>query len=643
MFKKVSDFLNGIPMTIVSGVFLLASLALLITKNFVELNISPFLDFAWVTIVISGFPLVYLAVSRLLFKRWVSSALLITVAMIASICVGEVFAAGEVAFIMALGSILEDKTVERAKKGLNSLIKLSPQTGRIICEENGKTVEKVVNIDEIESGMKLRVLAGETIPVDGKIIVGNTSIDQSIMTGESLPVDKSVGDEVFCGTMNLYGSVDIVATKVKENSSLQKMIKLLKEAENKKAPMQRIADKWATWLVPVAILIAFVTSIVTYFVIGNENNAALIRGVTILVVFCPCALVLSTPTSVMAGIGQATKYGVLIKSGEALENMGKVNCIAFDKTGTLTFGKLTVSNIISFGALSENELLRITASVESRSEHPLGKAIVEYAKQNNADLAEISDFEMVAGKGVCGTIYNKKYICGNKKFLQENGIELTNEHNETLENLRSEGKAVILVADEYGLIGAIGLSDTLRPTAKETVRKLKALGYEIVLLTGDHKTTAEYFAQQVGITNIKSELLPEDKVNAITELQKSGYNVCMIGDGVNDAPALKTANVGAAMSGIGSDITTEAASIALMSDDIEKLPYLCILAKATINTIKFNISLSMTINFIAILLSSFGLLTPITGAIVHNVGSVLVVLNAALMYARKFIKKAQKI
>ena len=313
MFKKVSDFLNGIPMTIVSGIFLAASLALLITKNFVELNISPFLNFAWVTIVISGFPLLYLAISRLIKQRWVSSALLITVAMIASICLGEVFAAGEVAFIMALGSILEDKTVERAKKGLNNLIKLSPQTGRILVEENGKTVEKTVGVEEIEVGMKLRVLAGETIPVDGSITVGNTSIDQSIMTGESLPVDKSVGDDVFCGTMNLYGSVDMVATGVGENSSLQKMIKLLKNAKNKKAPMQRIADKWATWLVPVAILIAVVTGIVTYFVIGNENNAALIRGVTILVVFCPCALALATPTSVMAGIGQATKYGVLIK------------------------------------------------------------------------------------------------------------------------------------------------------------------------------------------------------------------------------------------------------------------------------------------------------------------------------------------
>lgn len=358
---------------------------------------------------------------------------------------------------------------------------------------------------------------------------------------------------------------------------------------------------------------AVVTSIVTYFIWGNENNVALIRGVTVLVVFCPCALALATPTSVMAGIGHATKYGVLIKSGEALENMGKTNCIAFDKTGTLTFGKLTVSNIIPFGSVSENKLLCVAASVEARSEHPLGKAIVEYAKEQNAEYAEASGFEMLAGKGVCGTYRNVKYLCGSRKYLGENGIALNDEQNAVLETLRLEGKAVILISDEKNVIGAIGLSDTLRPTAKETVCKLKALGYEIVLLTGDHKTTAEYFAEQVGITNIKAELLPEDKVKAVEELERQGYKVCMIGDGVNDAPALKTANVGVAMSGIGSDITVEASSIALMSDDIEKLPYLCILAKSTINTIKFNISMVNGDKFCRHRSVVFGLAEPYYG------------------------------
>lgn len=640
MLKKIADCFSKGRMTIVAGVFLLMSLVLLIAKNFVELNISSYLDPAWITVVISGYPLIYLALYRLFRQRWVSSALLITIAMVAALAIGQVFAAGEVAFIMAIGEILENKTTERAKKGINKLVNMTPQTGRVIYEENGITVEKVIPAEEIESGMKLRVLAGETIPVDGKILSGTTSVDQSIMTGESLPVDKYEGDEVFCGTMNCYGSVDIEATKVGKDSSLQKMIRLLKDAENKKAPVQRLADKWSVWLVPIALLIAIVTTLVTYFAFDYTFYDALVRGVTILVVFCPCSLVLATPTAVMAGIGQATKYGVLIKSGEAIEAMGKANCIAFDKTGTLTFGKLSVSNVISFGSLSENELLMVTAAIESRSEHPLGKAIVACAQEKNLIFAEAENFSMIAGKGVGGSVNGKQYFCGNRKYLEENGISFTEEQNDALDALRSEGKAIILIANEKQTIGAIGLSDTLRPSAKETVRKLKKLGYEAVLLTGDHGATAEYFAKQVGITDMKAELLPEDKVKAITELQKQGFNVCMIGDGVNDAPALKTANVGVAMSSVGSDIATEAAGIALIGDDIEKLPYLCVMARGTFRTIKFSIALSMTINFAAILLSAFGLLVPVTAAIVHNAGSVFVVLIAALLYDRKFMKKA---
>ena len=641
MLKKIADYLSKGRMTIVSGVFLALSLALLIVKNFVELNISPYLDPAWVTVVISGYPLAYLALSRLFKQRWISSALLITIAMVAALAIGQVFAAGEVAFIMAIGEILEDKTTERAKKGINKLINMTPQTGRVIYEENGATIEKVIPAEEIKTGMKLRVLAGETIPVDGKILSGTTSVDQSIMTGESLPVDKSEDDEVFCGTMNCYGSVDIEAAKVGEDSSLQKMIRLLKDAENKKAPVQRIADKWSVWLVPIALLIAVVTTLVTYFTLDHMFYDALVRGVTILVVFCPCSLVLATPTAVMAGIGQATKYGVLIKSGEAIEAMGKANCVAFDKTGTLTFGKLSVSNVISFSSLSENELLAVMAAVESRSEHPLGKAIVAYAQEQNLALAEVEKFAMIAGKGVSGFVDRKQYFCGSRKYLEENGVSFTEQQNGALDALRLEGKAVILIADEKQAIGAVALSDTLRPSAKETVRKLKKLGYEVVLLTGDHRATAEYFAKQVGITNVKAELLPEDKVKAITELQEQGYNVCMIGDGVNDAPALKMANVGVAMSSVGSDIATEAAGIALIGDDIEKLPYLCVMARGTFRTIKFSIALSMTINFVAILLSAFGLLVPITAAIVHNAGSVFVVFIAALLYDRKFMKKTE--
>lgn len=560
-------------------------------------------------------------------EKTISSELLVSTAIVASVAIGEIFAAGEIAFIMAIGEILEDITVNRAKKGISQLIKLSPQQGRKIIKENEKTTEKIVPIEEIYKDDILRVLPGEMIPVDGKIIFGNSSVDQSIMTGESLPIDKTIGDEVFCGTVNCDGSIDIIATKIGEDSSLQKLIRMVKEAEENKAPMQRIVDKWAGWLVPAALIIA----IAAYFITSD-----IIRAVTVLVVFCPCALALATPTSIMAAVGQAAKNGVLIKSGEALEKMGKVNCIAFDKTGTLTFGKLKISDIITTSSATENELLKLACSSEKRSEHPLGKAIVEHGKKQNVEFLEMEDFKMIPGKGIVAKIENNEIYCGNSRFLQEQGIILDENIESILENLRKQGKVSILVGKNRECIGIIALSDTIRPTAKEMVIKLKNMGTRVVLLTGDHKQTADYFAEEVGIENVYSELLPAEKVTYIKKLEEDGNKVCMIGDGVNDAPALKTADVGVSMASMGTDIAVEASDIALMGDNIEKIPYLKKLSTATIKTIKFNITASMVINLAAIILSVMGLLNPITGALVHNVGSVLVVLNAALLYDRKF-------
>lgn len=632
MLKKSSDFFAGIKMTIVSGVFLLASLIIMITGF--DFQIDP----AWITVIISGYPLLYLAITRLIYEKWISSALLISIAMIASISIGELFAAGEVAFIMAIGAILEDMTVARAKKGLSKLIALAPEEGRKLIKNGNSIDEEIISASKIKVGDMLRVLPGEKIPVDGTIVLGITSIDQSIMTGESLPIDKTIGDEVFCGTLNCFGSIDMMATKVGEDSSLQKLINMVKEAENKKAPMQRIVDKWAVWLVPIALIIAIVAFIVNWM-LGIEIMVALNRAVTVLVVFCPCALALATPTSIMAAIGQATKHGVIIKSGEALEKMGKVNTIAFDKTGTLTYGKLEVSDILSFDLnINEMDLLKLAASAESRSEHPLGKAIVAHAKAKGQTLTEADDFQMKSGKGIYASIKSDNFYCGNEKYLNENNILISEEVKEQLESLRNQGKASILVAKNSKCIGVIALSDTLRPEAKTMVKKLSDMDTATILLTGDNAKTAEYFASKIGITIVRSDLLPEDKAKNISDLQKAGKNVCMIGDGVNDAPALKTANVGVAMGSMGSDIAIEAADIALMSDDISKIPYLKRLSKSTLNTIKGNITASMFINVVAVTMSILGLLNPITGALVHNVGSVLVVLNAALLYDRKFDK-----
>ena len=619
--EKAEEFLSSIPMTIIGGIFLGISLVCMLMG--IELPVNP----AWVPIIISGIPILYGALTALFCEKTISSELLVSTAIVASVAIGEIFAAGEIAFIMAIGEILEDITVNRAKKGISQLIKLSPQQGRKIIKENEKTTEKIVPIEEIYKDDILRVLPGEMIPVDGKIIFGNSSVDQSIMTGESLPIDKTIGDEVFCGTVNCDGSIDIIATKIGEDSSLQKLIRMVKEAEENKAPMQRIVDKWAGWLVPAALIIA----VAAYFITSD-----IIRAVTVLVVFCPCALALATPTSIMAAVGQAAKNGVLIKSGEALEKMGKVNCIAFDKTGTLTFGKLKISDIITTSSATENELLKLACSSEKRSEHPLGKAIVEHGKKQNVEFLEMEDFKMIPGKGIAAKIENNEIYCGNSRFLQEQGIILDENIESILENLRKQGKVSILVGKNRECIGIIALSDTIRPTAKEIVVKLKNMGTRVVLLTGDHKQTADYFAEEVGIENVYSELLPAEKVTYIKKLEEDGNKVCMIGDGVNDAPALKSADVGVSMASMGTDIAVEASDIALMGDNIEKIPYLKKLSTATIKTIKFNITASMVINLAAIILSVMGLLNPITGALVHNVGSVLVVLNAALLYDRKF-------
>lgn len=617
--EKTVELLSGLKMTVAGGIFLAASLVCMLAK--VELPINP----AWITVAICGIPIVFKAFKQIIFRRKISSPLLISIAMFAAVYIGEVFAAGEVAFIMAIGGILEDMTVERAKRGIKNLVSLAPARGRIVTEGG----EKEVVLEDIKAGDILRVLPGESIPVDGEIISGQTSVDQSVMTGESLPVDKGIGDKVYCGTINRFGSIDIKALKVGKDSSFGKLVEIVREAEQNKSPTERIVDKWASWLVPSALVIA----VATYLFTGDIT-----RAVTVLVVFCPCALVLATPTSVMAAIGQAAKYGVIVKSGAALEKMGKVNCAAFDKTGTLTLGKPSVSDIIVLDkSFSESDLLFYAASAESRSEHPLGKAVVSRAAEEGIGLSAPDDFTMVPGRGICAVVGGRKVLCGNAEFMDENSVEI--EESTGIGGLRNAGKAVILVAIGGRFAGAMGLSDVLKENASSIVSELEEMGTESILLTGDNPQAAEFIASKIGIKRVFAGLLPLGKVEKIKELRSAGKKVCMVGDGVNDAPALKIADIGVAMGAMGSDIAVDAAEIALMGDDISKIPYLKRLSMATVSLIKFNISLSMAINIIAITLSVMALLNPVTGALVHNAGSVLVVLNAGLLYDRDYIKK----
>ena len=574
-------------------------------------------NLSWVAIILCGLPIIKEAATCLYEEFDIKADVLVSLALIASVIIGEIFAAGEISVIMTIGALLEDLTVQKAKSGIENLVKLTPKQARIIRDNK----EIMINADDIEIGDIVRVIAGETIPVDGVIIKGQGSIDESIMNGESLPVDKYVGDDVLSGTINQYSTFDIKATKTSQDSSLKRMIKLVKEADSKKAPIVSLTDRWATWIV----VIALVSSIGTYLVTHQ-----ILRSVTILVVFCPCALVLATPTAIMAGIGNASKYGILIKGGDVVERLSKIKNIAFDKTGTLTYGKLSVVEYKSFCPEYDDEtFLKILASVEAYSEHPLGKAITSYYKENNEELLDIQNFTVNPGKGITANLGEKSILVGNLKLIKDVDINLNKDIINISEEFTKKGCTVIYLSIDNKLIGYVALSDILREEAKEVISYIKSQKINPVMLTGDNKNSAQNIANIVGIDDIHPSLLPEDKMNIIKNLEDSKSPTCMIGDGVNDALALKYSSVGISMGAIGSDIAIEASDIALASDDIKNIPYLLYLSKKTMKTIKLNVTFSLALNFLAIILAMTGILNPVVGALVHNLGSVFVILNSA--------------
>lgn len=574
-------------------------------------------NLSWVAIILCGLPIIKEAATCLYEEFDIKADVLVSLALIASVIIGEIFAAGEISVIMTIGALLEDLTVQKAKSGIENLVKLTPKQARIIRDNK----EIMINADDIEIGDIVRVIVGETIPVDGVIIKGQGSIDESIMNGESLPVDKYVGDDVLSGTINQYSTFDIKATKTSQDSSLKRMIKLVKEADSKKAPIVSLTDRWATWIV----VIALVSSIGTYLVTHQ-----ILRSVTILVVFCPCALVLATPTAIMASIGNASKYGMLIKGGDVVERLSKIKNIAFDKTGTLTYGKLSVVEYKSFNPEYDDEaLLKILASVEAYSEHPLGKAIISYYKENNEELLDIQNFTVNPGKGITANLGEKSILVGNLKLIKDVDINLNKDIINISEEFTKKGCTVIYLSIDNKLIGYVALSDILREEAKEVISYIKSQKINPVMLTGDNKNSAQNIASIVGIDDINPSLLPEDKMNIIKNLEDSKSPTCMIGDGVNDALALKYSSVGISMGAIGSDIAIEASDIALASDDIKNIPYLLYLSKKTMKTIKLNVIFSLALNFLAIILAMTGILNPVVGALVHNLGSVFVILNSA--------------
>lgn len=597
-------------------VFLIVSGLALIVSIF---DLVPLLfDAAWIAIVLCGIPIILEAIIGLATAFDIKADVLVSIALIASVTIHEDFAAGEVAFIMQLGALLEDLTVAKARAGIEKLVHLTPRTARRL--RDGR--EESIPAEQVQVGDILRVLPGETIPVDGIITAGQTSINQAVMTGESLPVDKSAGDEVSSGTVNQFGSFDMRATRVGEDSSIQRMIRLVQSADAGKAKIVSLADRWATWIVVIALSAAVLTGLLT---------GQIIRAVTILVVFCPCALVLATPTAIMAAIGNATGHGFLVREGDALERLALVKQVAFDKTGTLTYGTPQVVEVYPMDDWNEQTLYALAASAELRSEHPLGRAVVDgYTQTGQGPVTQPDRFDMLPGRGVCAQVDGHTVLAGNLDLLCEHDIQTDCLEALSQPRLREGCTIIYLAADDHAA-GWIALSDTVRETAAQTIAALQSAQVTPVLLTGDHENAAHHIADTLGITEVHAGCKPEDKLAYIDYAQRANQPVCMIGDGINDAPALKKAMVGIAMGGIGSDIAVDAADIALVNDDIAALPHLLGLARRMMRTIRCNLTFSMTLNFVAIILAITGVLNPIVGALVHNAGSVLVIINSAFL------------
>lgn len=566
---------------------------------------------AGIAIVLCGIPIFKESIEGLR-EFDIKADLLVTIAIIASVLIGEVFAAGEIATIMAIGGFLEEYTTRKTHERIEKLIDMTPQFATRIKND----MEEKIPVENIEKGDLLKVLPGENIPTDGIIKYGKTSINESTLTGEPLPVDKKENDEVYSGTINLYGSFTMQTTKNIEDSSLQRLIRLIESSKPENAKLVRTADKWAT----IIVVIAFISAILTYLF-----TFEIIKSVTILVVFCPCSLVLATPTAIMAAIGNLGKHGILVKNGSSIEELSDIDEIVFDKTGTLTYGNPKVVKVISDNA---KEMMYLLASLESKSEHPLAKSIMKH--YNSTRIADVEDFKMEVGKGVSGIINGSEVIAGNKKQLKEMNIPL--KYNCKIKDFETE----IYVAKDGEVIGKVLLADTLRETSKDTIWTLKGLRVRTALLTGDSKDTADHIAEQVKIRKVRANQLPEDKTEYIKQEQIKGNKIAMIGDGLNDAASLRKANVGIAMADIGSDISVDAADIALINDNIEEIPFLIQISRKTVKTININITFALLLNILAMYLAILGKINPIEGALIHNIGSLIVILYSITLMKYNF-------
>ena len=566
------------------------------------------------SLILGGYPIVKSAIKTLLIPD-LNVDTLVSIAAISATAVGAYREAAAVLFIMLLGESLEGVTVGKARNAISSLIQLSPKMAWV--RRGDKEVQ--VPIEDVKPAEVVIVKPGDRIPVDGKIISGCGSVNQATLTGESIPIEKDVGDKVYCGTINESGSCEIVATQVADDTKLAQIKRLILEAQAEKSPIQRVMDRFSRYFIPAIIFVALATFLVT---------GEIIRAITILIVACPCALVLGTPTAVVAAIGNAARRGILIKGGAYLEQMGRLKTLLMDKTGTLTEGRPKVIGTTTFDGLDEKELLYWAAIAEKRSEHPLARAVTRKAEELGLNVPHPASFGNLRGKGVKAQWDSKAITVGTSEMMKGEGIEISESAKEALESKQSEGMTSLLVAVDHRLLGIISIADTLREGAKDAIDQIRAQGVsEIWMLTGDSAPVADRIGRELGI-RYEAKLLPEDKVTSVKEWKRKGRVVAMIGDGVNDAPALAAADIGIAMGAVGTDVAIETADIALMTDELKKIPVVIRLSRKALRVIKENLAFAIAFNTVLVLLSAQGLMTMILGAILHQASSLLVILNS---------------
>lgn len=574
-------------------------------------------------IIIGGYDLFKIGIKNLT-KLTFDMKTLMTIAIIGAAIIGEWAEGAVVVFLFAVSEALESYSIDKARNSIRSLMDIAPK--RAIVKRGNEVIE--IDVEEIVIGDTMLIKPGEKIAMDGEVIAGESSVNQAAITGESIPVHKVKGNEVFAGTINEAGSLEVQVTKLAEDTTIAKIIHLVEEAQAERAPSQQFVDRFAKYYTPAIMLIALLVAIFPPLVIGAAWSKWVYLGLAVLVVGCPCALIISTPVAIVTAIGHAAREGVLIKGGIHLEETGKLNVIAFDKTGTLTMGKPTVTDVLSFSDLQENTILGMARSIEAYSQHPLASAIIHYAKKENADNFKAEGFQSITGKGAQAIIDDEMYYIGNPRLFEEM-TSIDGQIEQVVQQLQTEGKTVMLFGTKNDIKGLIAVADQVRESSLSIIKQLHQLGIKkTVMLTGDNEATGKALGKQLGLSATYAELLPENKLNTIESLQTKYGNTAMVGDGVNDAPALARANVGIAMGGAGTDAALETADIALMADDLEKLPYTIALSRKALHVIKQNISFSLGVKLIALLLVIPGWLT-LWIAIFADVGAtVLVVLNS---------------